>query len=216
MNNSLQKTISDFLICDICKENMKKPIYSKCNHNFCKDCILISLFCSICNKKLNKTDLTQNPKHKISKKSNYELDFNINSKNSLYNSDLNIYDVIELEEIKITKENNNYKKIIYDHRIYCDTEMYEINNNLKNLKIGKKRIYSEFVYGQNNIIEDNLLKKYPKLNFSIRNLDSYPKNSLDTFFDNFSYMFKSDDIFENKKIIPESETLGKIRKFKKN
>ena len=94
--------------------------------------------------------------------------------------------------------------------------MDEINNNLKNLKIGKKRIYSEFVYGQNNIIEDNLLKKYPKLNFSIRNLDSYPKNSLDTFFYNFSYMFKSDDIFENKKIIPESETLGKIRKFKKN
>lgn len=64
--------------CNICNDVICKPIISQCGHNFCKGCILNTMFCFTCNIKLTKNDLTENSKFKSYVKEKIFEDLNKN------------------------------------------------------------------------------------------------------------------------------------------
>ena len=55
------KILEEYFTCPICIEIMNNPITTICGHNFCKDCINLSLInCPICKKTLDFSNLNTN------------------------------------------------------------------------------------------------------------------------------------------------------------
>jgi len=166
--------------------------------------------------KINKS-LEENEKYRNNDVIKKDFDNGILIKNDTYN--------LFSKNTNIIRNKNKPSSMDIDNQIILyngdnKSQNFYKNNEclieLNDIKIGRKRLHKEFIKGQNILNEEKYIKKFP-MNFKIKNIDIYNKETLDFFFDKFANMFNpnDNDLFETVYITSDSDLLGN-KKIKKN